>query len=555
MGQLAPNDEAVPAFEGRNVVGTHKRGLALWAKVLLAVVPLLAAAVAAAWVMWPRASLSGSPTSLAKFTTSGLPLSVKSLSATLDGKEVPVKLVSGGILPTAKVPAGSAITVKIVLNRPSWLRSLGGPTLTVIKTVRTPTVTVLNPIVIGSSITSYFSSPVKTVRIASGNTLLTKTFSSPSTKFQIFPAGSTPIAGTVEVQAASQAWETLPAPVAVTYFRDLSAAPVAVLSPGTASLAPTSPLTLTLSERVSAVFGNSHPVITPSISGAAPVVGNWIESTPYTLVFTPSAPDFWPGESFSLKLPAAVQIASPSGAVGAATRSVVISGSAPSITRLQQLLAELNYLPVGFQPPANQPKTVSGLATTLSTPAAGNFNWRFSAPAPLAALWQPGVDTVMTRGALMSFEQFNGLDDNGLANPLLWPTLLKDVAAQKLDPHRYSWIEVSKQLPETLWLYENGKVVLTSPTNTGIAGLGTQSGTYPIYLRFTENYMSGTNPNGTHYHDLVHWINYFHGSQAVHGFPRAQYGYPQSLGCVELPIGTAGVIYPQVHLGTLVTIL
>jgi lipoprotein-anchoring transpeptidase ErfK/SrfK len=67
--------------------------------------------------------------------------------------------------------------------------------------------------------------------------------------------------------------------------------------------------------------------------------------------------------------------------------------------------------------------------------------------------------------------------------------------------------------------------------------------------------MSGTNPNGTKYHDLVHWINYFLGSEAVHGFVRAAYGFPQSLGCVELPVPTAAKVFPQVHIGTLVTVM
>lgn len=155
----------------------------------------------------------------------------------------------------------------------------------------------------------------------------------------------------------------------------------------------------------------------------------------------------------------------------------------------------------------------------------------------------------------MSFEQFNHLDTNGLNNPLLWPTLLQDVVANKTDPHRYSWIEVEKQRPEMLYLYENGSMVFSTLVNTGIQGLNTTDGTYPIYLRFVQDYMSGTNPNGTTYHDLVHWINYFLGSEAVHGFVRSQYGFPQSLGCVELPVSNAAIVYPQVHIGTLVTIV
>jgi hypothetical protein len=40
----------------------------------------------------------------------------------------------------------------------------------------------------------------------------------------------------------------------------------------------------------------------------------------------------------------------------------------------------------------------------------------------------------------------------------------------------------------------------------------------------------------------------------VHGFIRPGYGYPQSLGCVEVPIPTAARIWPYVQVGTLVTV-
>ena len=38
-------------------------------------------------------------------------------------------------------------------------------------------------------------------------------------------------------------------------------------------------------------------------------------------------------------------------------------------------------------------------------------------------------------------------------------------------------------------------------------------------------------------------MNYFNGGDAVHGYPRASYGFPQSNGCVELPIETAKLHY------------
>jgi hypothetical protein len=49
-------------------------------------------------------------------------------------------------------------------------------------------------------------------------------------------------------------------------------------------------------------------------------------------------------------------------------------------------------------------------------------------------------------------------------------------------------------------------------------------------------------------------VNYFNGGDAVHGFVRGGYGWPQSLGCVEVPISTAALIWPHVQIGTLVTV-
>ena len=68
--------------------------------------------------------------------------------------------------------------------------------------------------------------------------------------------------------------------------------------------------------------------------------------------------------------------------------------------------------------------------------------------------------------------------------------------------------------------------------------------------------MSGRNPDGSHYHDPgIKWISYFNGGEAIHGFNRPTYGFPQSVGCVEAPIDTAAKIWPYTPIGTLVTIV
>ncbi len=49
-------------------------------------------------------------------------------------------------------------------------------------------------------------------------------------------------------------------------------------------------------------------------------------------------------------------------------------------------------------------------------------------------------------------------------------------------------------------------------------------------------------------------MSYFNGGDAVHYFPRASYGFPQSVGCVELPYTAAKAAYPYLPYGTLVTV-
>jgi lipoprotein-anchoring transpeptidase ErfK/SrfK len=67
--------------------------------------------------------------------------------------------------------------------------------------------------------------------------------------------------------------------------------------------------------------------------------------------------------------------------------------------------------------------------------------------------------------------------------------------------------------------------------------------------------MSGTNPDGSHYRDPgIPWVSYFLGGEALHGFIRPGYGWPQSLGCVEMRFNDAKTVFPYTPIGTLVTV-
>ena len=182
--------------------------------------------------------------------------------------------------------------------------------------------------------------------------------------------------------------------------------------------------------------------------------------------------------------------------------------------------------------------------------------WRFgNIPAQLRSTFVPGTWGVATQGAVMAFEAEHNLKIDGAAGPAFWTALLEAVAARQTTARPYDYLIVTETEPETLYVWREGKVVLETPINTGVQGASTALGTWPVYLRFTSTTMTGTNPDGTHYSDPgVPWVSYFHGSDAVHGFWRDSFGYPQSDGCVEVPISTAAQVYPLDPYGTLVTV-
>ena len=214
----------------------------------------------------------------------------------------------------------------------------------------------------------------------------------------------------------------------------------------------------------------------------------------------------------------------------------------------EQLLAELNYLPVSFTPNTAQ--------NNPSQPTSGTFTWKYpTLPAALQAQWRVGVAGVIVRGALMNFQSVHNLPTTGVADPATWAALITSVQNNKLDPTTYDYVNVSEGSPETVTLYVKNKVKFTTLANTGIASAPTATGTYPVYERFLSTTMSGTNPDGSHYSDPgIQWVSYFNGGDALHEFPRYSYGFPQSLGCVEMPFASAETVFPFTPIGTLVTV-
>jgi lipoprotein-anchoring transpeptidase ErfK/SrfK len=230
-----------------------------------------------------------------------------------------------------------------------------------------------------------------------------------------------------------------------------------------------------------------------------------------------------------------------------ATRPRVASVST-NLTWEAQLLAELNYLPLTFTPGTNQ--------STPSLQVNGTFTWAYpNLPTTLSSQWRLGTDNIVLQGALRAFQSQSNIPVTGEADATTWSDLLSAVTANRVDPATYNYVEVSESSPETLTLYVAGHVKFRTLVNTGISVAPTATGTYPVFSRFVSGTMSGTNPDGTHYDDPgIPWISYFNGGDALHGFLRSSYGYPQSLGCVEMTYASAKVVFPYTPIGTLVTV-
>ena len=333
-----------------------------------------------------------------------------------------------------------------------------------------------------------------------------------------------------------------------------SSGPVSVLSVTPASRARradgAAPIRVVFSQPLAA--DSPLPVLSPAIPGSWRTSGS-------TLEFVPRR-GYAPLTHVKLVIPGG-----PSGVRSAGGRLLAarvvdrfVTGTYSTL-RLEQLLAQLRYLPLNWQPVPGDlavPSTDANAQLSAAySPPPGTFMWLRGYPKVLHNMWQPGQsgNNILT-GAVRAFESDQNMTMDGVVGPAVWSAVLRAVARGQGNPHGYSYALASKGNPETLTIWHNGRRVLHTLTNTGIPGRPTVDGTFPVFLRYTFQIMKGTNPDGSKYADPVSWVSYFNGGDAVHYYPRYSYGSPQSLGCVELPYNQAKESYPYLTYGTLVTV-
>ncbi len=326
-------------------------------------------------------------------------------------------------------------------------------------------------------------------------------------------------------------------------------------SNGSAQVDGTNPIMVSFSAPIAS--NSPDPTLQPAVPGSWSTEGD-------DLVFNP-ATGFQPSSRVTVDIPSG-----PNGVRGAAGGlltspvSAQFTTSSYSTLRLAEILAQLGYLPLTWSGDggiANRMQyseesygTNQTQAALAYDPPAGTFTWEPGYPSMLQSMWTSDGNNVLVRGAVMAFESEHGMTITGDVNDALWAAVFQAAGQGQMNSNGYTYAIASKDVPETLTIWHDGQVVMQSLANTGIPVSPTVDGTFPVYERLRFQIMQGVNPDGSAYADPVSFVSYFNGGDAVHYFPRAAYGFQQSLGCVELPYTSAEQAWPYLTYGSLVTV-
>jgi hypothetical protein len=467
------------------------------------------------------------------------------------GKSVPILVRNGRLTPIHRLKPGEQISVVVKVRRPGWIGWALGNERTEHLTLTTPVAQLSTPWMTvrpGSDVRVGFEGPVSEVAYGSPGHLTRRSLGTPSKSVSL---GSQAATGSVELAAAPRSWETVGSPTPVSWFPPSRFPVMATYPAAGSSIAPAGTIYLTFSKPVADVLGGTRPQLVPQTAG------RWRETDSHTIAFTPSGFGIPLSSQVRMQLPHQVSVTAGGQSSLRTTSEVEWQVHQGSTLRLQQLLAEAGYLPLVWRPNGHPvARTASAQVQAAVEPPAGSFRWRYhNTPGQLQALWSSGQPNTITRGALMKFENVNGMTADGVAGAAVWRKLIDNAMSHKRLSEGYSYVMVHREIPQTMTLWHAGHVILTSAANTGISGAETESGTFPVFEHIPEGTMSGTNPDGSHYEDPgIKWISYFNGGDALHNFDRASFGTPQSLGCVELPLEASAKLWPFTPIGTLVTV-
>lgn len=103
---------------------------------------------------------------------------------------------------------------------------------------------------------------------------------------------------------------------------------------------------------------------------------------------------------------------------------------------------------------------------------------------------------------------------------------------------------------QTLYMFENEKVVRSFPISSGLSTTPTTQGHFRVFA-FVRIQDMGCFPGAEYCTADIPWVAYFNGDQAFHGaYWHNNFGNPMSHGCVNMPISTAKALYDWLAVGT-----
>jgi peptidoglycan hydrolase-like protein with peptidoglycan-binding domain len=470
---------------------------------------------------------------------------------TATGKHVALVRTGDVLTPAAQLAAGQQVQVVATVKSPGALAWALGKERRLRMSVKTPDAVVDSRWVFAQAdgtVPVTFTSKVSRVSYVVKHQPSVRKLATPAKTFSLGKPGP---AGSLRIAAGARPWLRLSKLTTVNWFPKTSGA-FAIVSPKPGGQrGPADPIRLTFATPVDQALGSKRPTLSPSVPG------KWSQPDDHTLLFTPTGYGAGFGTTVHVGLPREVEVTGADGAADVKTRDLSFTSSPGSTLRLQQLLADAGYLPLKWVP-AGAPvaRTRAAEARAASKAPKGVFEWRYpNTPKELKAQWTNGKVDTITRGAIMMFQNEHGLAADAVPGATVWRALLDNAIKGHRHKDGYSYVYVHRNVPQRMTLWHSGKTILTSPGNTGIPSAPTVLGTFPVFEHLAETTMAGTNPDGSTYNDPgVKWVSYFNGGDALHAFPRASFGTPQSLGCVELPLDSAAKIWPYTPIGTLVTI-
>ena len=215
-------------------------------------------------------------------------------------------------------------------------------------------------------------------------------------------------------------------------------------APGAQNVPPNTTISVTFSAPVS--LRKATPHLSPAIGG------KWVQTSASTLSYDLETP-LIPSTREVLTIPGgSAGVHATDGAILAASHTVTFDVAAGDTLRLQQLLAGLDFLPVGFTATGPPPSRAD-----LAQDQAGTFSWRWPGlPSELTSQWTQGTENMITKAAIEAFETQNGLGVDGIAGPAVWTSLINDTINNKTSATPYVYVLVNKTVPQNLTLWNNG---------------------------------------------------------------------------------------------------